>query len=66
MLVKRSDEIVGTEANKTGERVDRDVLFGVGVEPILGPANSGVFAAGVAKGVPSGYEVMGDQPGDNR
>src|SRR5262245_60835813 len=44
LLVKRTYQVVGTQAGDTGKRVYRHIFFRVGVEPILDSRDCRVFS----------------------
>jgi len=44
LLVKRTYQVIGTQAGESGERVYRHIFFRVGVEPILDSRDCRVFS----------------------
>src|SRR5262245_8295315 len=63
-FMKGSDEVIRTQADRVGERADRDILLRMGVQPILDSADCRVLPSRVAEAV-ARHKVVRDQTRHN-
>src|SRR5262245_59189507 len=65
MSAKHADQIPRAQPHETRQRPDRDILFGMGVEPLPHARNGPVLPADVANGLRQ-REVIGNEAFNDR